>query len=265
MNADEPNPYAPPAVTMDVRSSDAPLPPGVRRFTLDPPAYDAFQRRMLVQVVLFFAVIVAVMTTILVAAGIPLDKVALIFALAVGWVAVARFIRVRMARRANLESYELLVGEQTARRNLAGFVSAEIVRREIDDIVEVPTGLWLRCVHPPRSLFVARAIGNYAEARAIFESWRSITKVGGFAAWSYARREGKRQGPRDYDPTSTLQGHGPAVAETVELLALRNASRTTGLTTPPSRAAALVRIVVVWFGLIFFFLAIWQFFSSSPR
>ncbi len=261
----EPNPYAPPAVTIETRVSEPPLPPGVRRFTLNPRSFDGFQARVLVQLLLVLLPIVAgAMLVLFFIAKLPLDKVTLVFGLTIAWVALARIVRVRMARRSNLESYELLVSENAARRNLAGRVSAEILRPEVEDIVEVTTGLWIRCQNPPRALFVANAVSDWNEARTLFATWKSIRKIGGLAAWSFARREGKKQGLRD-EPDSSVLGDAPSPAHGAELAVLRSASRTTGLAAPPSRSAALVRIVVVWFGLIFFFLALWQCVTPAPR
>lgn len=261
----EPNPYAPPAVTIETRVSEPPLPSGVRRFILDPRSFDAFQRLVFAQLLLILVPIVAASMLVLIfVAKLPGDKVALGLGLTIGWIAIARVVRVRMARRSHLESYELLVSENAARRNLAGWVSAEILRSEVEDIVEVTTGLWLRCRAPARSLFVARAVRDWKEARALFETWKPIRKLGGLGAWTFARREGKRQGLRD-ELAGGLPGDGPPPAHGAELAALRSASRTTSLTTPPSRSAALVRIAVVWFGLIIFFLALWQTLAPGPR
>jgi hypothetical protein len=251
------NPYAPPAVSIDTRRSEAPLPDGVRRFRLDPPRYDRFQWKTALFLIVPAFVVIALYVAIM-AAVTSIVPVATLGALAMAWVVLARVVRIRMARKSALETYELLVSDRAARRNLSGQMSAEILRPEVTRIVEVPTGLWLTCEEPPRSLFVANAIDRYDEARVLFSTWRPIERLGTFALLGVARREGRKQGLCDGSialaADRSLQ---------MDLTMLRSVSQTPGLSEPPSRFALYARLMVIWFALIFVFLALWQFLSPS--
>jgi hypothetical protein len=129
-------------------------------------------------------------------------------------------------------------------------------------IAQVPTGLWIICEAPPRSLFVASACEGFDEARAIFATWRPIETVRGFSAWNLARRNARKQGPRD-ESFATALAQDPSLE--MDLTMLRSVSQTPGLERPPSRAQATLRLAVIWFGLVFMFLAIWQFLSPNGR
>lgn len=264
----EPNPYAPPAVTFDTRASDAPLPPGVARFRLDPERFDRFQRIVLVQLLammvvgwgLAFAPIFYLSRKYPMVPW-PTNYIALFAVLSFAWVIVARTVRVRMERKVNLDTYELLVSERAARRNLGGWTSAEILRPEVTSILEVPTGLWIRCTQPPRSLFVANAVDDYAHARRMFEAWAPIEPRRGFSAWTLGRREGRRQGPRS-ETYGTALAADPSLG--LELETLRSASSTVeGSGTVLSRGAAFARLAVVWFVVVMTFLAVWQYLSPT--
>lgn len=256
----EPNPYAPPAVAIDVRVSEAPLPPGVRRFRLDPARFDRFNRVITLQLASIAIPILAVWCGFMGwATGLSPSYLGLLLVLAIAWIFVARTVRVRMSRKSNLASYELLVSDRVARRNLAGWVSAEVLRPEVTEIVEVPTGLWLRCAQPPRALFVAKAIDGYEDARAILTSWAPVRVDGGFSAWRMTRTEGRNQRPRN-EALGILATDRSMVEE---LETVRNASRTATLEKPPSRAATYGRLAVVWFALVLVFLGLWQFFAPS--
>ena len=259
---DEPNPYAPPAVTMDTRQSDAPLPSGVRRFRLNPARFDRFARIVFVQLLVLSLPLFAVLFLLLALAGISPTTIATFAVVSYAWLIVARIVRVRLVRRSHLESYELLVSDRAARRNLAGWVSAEILRPEVSRIAEVPTGLWLICETPPRSLFVASALESFDDARAAFSAWRPIETVGGFNAWNLARRNARKQGARD-ESFGTALTKDPSLE--MDLTMLRSVSQTPGLAHPPSRAQALLRVSVIWFALVFAFLALWQFLAPSGR
>ena len=257
----EPNPYAPPAVTIDTRASDLPLPSGVRRFRLDPARYDRFQRVVMVQMLVIamavFNLFVALLVWLL---RVSWSYVVLAEILLFAWILVARTIRIRLARKNNLDTYELLVSDRVVRRNLGGWQSAEILRPEIARITEVRTGLWIRCNVPPRSLFVASAIDDYAAAREKFSTWAPIKTMSGFSAWRMARSEGKRQGLRD-ETFQTALAVDPSLA--IELEMVRSASTTPEGTKSPSSQAAWVRLLVVWFALVFVFLVIWQFLTAK--
>ena len=262
----EPNPYAPPAVTIDARASDLPLPSGVRRFRLDPQRYDRFNLLVTMQLI---AIVMPIFGTVLVLnvwlLGMPPSYAVLAAVLIFAWIVVARTIRLRIARKSNLETYELLVSERVARRNLGGWTSAEILRPEVTRITEVRTGLWIHCNFPPRSLFVASAVADYAAAREIFAAWAPwapIESMTGFSAWRMSLREGKLQGLRD-ETFKTALAADPSLA--MELEMVRSASTTPEGTKSPARRTALVRLLVVWFALIFVFLAAWQFLSPSAR
>ncbi|MGH7280182.1 MAG: hypothetical protein ACRELY_01545 [Polyangiaceae bacterium] len=260
----EPNPYAPPAVTIDTRSSDLPLPSGMRRFRLDPERYDRFQRIVMVQMM---AIVTPIFTMLLLVNvwlfRFPPSYAVLADVLLVAWIGVARTIRIRMARKANLDTYELLVSERAVRRNLGGWTSAEILRPEVARITEVRTGLWIQCNIPLRSLFVASAIDDYASAREMFSRWAPIETMTGFSAWRMARREGKRQGLRD-ETFGTALAVDPSLV--MELEMVRSASTTPEGTKSLSRGRAQIQLLVIWFALVFVFLAVWQFLSpSGPR
>lgn len=262
----DPNPYAPPAVTIDARASDVPLPSGVRRFRLDPWRYDRFNLIVTVQllaiVMPIFAIVLAFNVWLF---GMPPSYAVLAAVLLFAWIVVARTIRLRMARKSNLETYELLVSERAARRNLGGWTSAEILRPEVTRITEVRTGLWIHCNFPARSLFVASAVADYATAREMFAKWAPwgpIETKTGFSAWRMARREGKRQGLRE-ETFQTALAVDPSLA--MELEMVRAAGTTPEGTKSLSRRATLMRVVVIWFALLFLFLAVWQFLAPGSR
>lgn len=257
------NPYAPPAVSIDTHRPENPLPDGVRRFRLDPPRYDKFQRIVLVQLMVFtLPVLVPLFVLIGILAHTSLTSAVVISVLTFGWIAIARLVRIRFARKANLETYELLLSDRAARRNLSGFVCAEILKPEVTKIYEVATGLWLTCENPPQSLFIASAIDDYVSAYTTFSTWAPIEKMRGAKAWTFARKQARRQGARDLTMGTAL-ATDPSLAR--ELTMLRTLSTTAGLEKPRSRWAPLWRAIVIWFALIFVFLAIWQFLSPSSR
>jgi hypothetical protein len=257
----EQNPYAPPAVSIDTRRSEEPLPDGVRRFRLDPARYDKFQRVVLVQLLVgSLALLVPLYALLAVLLSLSATNMVVLGVMAFAWIAIARVVRIRFARKTNLDTYELLVSDRAARRNLSGFMSAEFLRPELTKIYEVATGLWLTSDSPPRSLFVASAVDDYADAYAIFSSWGAIQKMTGFSAWTTARKLGKLQGPRDVT-FGTVLAADTTLAN--ELAILRGVSTTAGLDRPRSRWAPILRAVGIWFALVFVFLAIWQFLSPS--
>ncbi|MEO8876690.1 MAG: hypothetical protein ABI461_13950 [Polyangiaceae bacterium] len=258
----EPNPYAPTTVTLETRVSEQPLPPGVRRFRLDEARHTKLQRIGLVQLLvfilpflIFFIGVVAWIT------HMPLTSFIALVVISIGWAVVQRVVRIRLAKKSQLASYELLVSENAARRNLAGFISAELLRPEIATMTEVPTGIWIACETPPQALFIANALADYDDARALFSTWGPIRKIGGFAALRLARKLSPLQGPRE-NTFGTALANNDALA--TELTMLRHVSTTAGRDRPPSRSAALLRAMAIWFGLMIFFLAIWQYFSV-PR
>jgi hypothetical protein len=255
------NPYAPLAVSIDTRRPEAPLPEGVRRFRLDPPRYDKFQRIVLVQLLaVALMVFVPAFTVVAILAHTSATNTIAISVLTFGWIVIARLVRIRFARKANIDTYELLVSERTARRNLSGFVSAEFLRPELTKIFEVPTGLWLTSESPPHSLFIASAVDHYADAYATFSSWGKIEKLRGIAAWSFARKQARRQGARDLTMGTVLASDATLVQE---LTMLRSISTTAGLEQPRSRWAPVLRAAGIWFALVILFLAIWQFLTPS--
>jgi hypothetical protein len=248
---------------MDTRRSEAPLPDGVRRFRLDPPRYDKFQRIVLVQLlVLTLPVLVPVFAFLTAFTHMSATNVIVLGAMTAGWIVIARLVRIRFARKTNIDTYELLVSERTARRNLSGFVSAEFLRPELTKIYEVPTGLWLTSESPPHSLFIASAVDHYAEAHATFSSWGKIEKLRGVRAWSFARKQARRQGARDLTMGTALASDPTLVQE---LTMLRSISTTAGLEQPRSRWAPVLRAVGIWFALVILFLAVWQFLSPTIR
>ncbi len=248
---------------MDTRRSEAPLPDGVRRFRLDPPRYDRFQRLVLVQLlVVTLPFLVPVFLLLAIVAHTSTANTITIAVMTFGWILVARLVRIRFARKAHLDTYELLLSERAARRNLSGFVSAEILRPEVTNIYEVPTGLWLTCESPPCSLFIASALDGYADAHAIFSKWGPIKKLRAFAAWSRARNEARRQGPRDLTMGTALASDQTLLQE---LTMLRSISTTAGLERPPSRWTPILRAIGIWFALVIVFLAIWQFLTPNAR
>lgn len=256
----EPNPYAPTAITLDTRPSEIPLPARVRRFRLDPARFDRFTRKVFLQLLLVTLPLTALCVGLMILIGLSSGSIATFVVVLYAWMTVARVVRVRLVRRSHLQSYELLIGEHAARRNLAGWVSAEILRHDVTRIVEVPTGLWITCEKPQRSLFVASALEGYDEAKATFTAWGHIDRLTGVGAWRFARRHAGRQGARDEPLLLPLADD----AQLAELQVLRHASMTGGLEQPPSRAAAMLRVGVIWFALVLFFLGVWQYFSG-PR
>jgi hypothetical protein len=248
---------------MDTRRSEAPLPDGVRRFRLDPPRYDRFQRIVLVQLLaMTLPLFVPLFVVLAIFAHTSTKSTVAIALVTFGWIVVARLVRIRFARKANLDTYELLLSDRAARRNLSGFVSAEILRPEVTSIYEVPTGLWLTCESPPCSLFIASALEGYADAYATFSKWGQIKKLRAFAAWSRARKEARRQGPRDITMGTALASDQTLLQE---LTMLRSISTTAGLERPPSRWTPILRAIGIWFALMIAFLAIWQFLAPNPR
>jgi hypothetical protein len=246
---------------MDTRRSEAPLPDGVRRFRLDPPRYDKFQRIIFVQLlVVTLPILVPLYAFLALATHMSTTNVIVLGVMTAGWIVVARLVRIRFARKTNIDTYELLVSERAARRNLSGFVSAEFLRPELAKIYEVATGIWLTSESPPHSLFIASAVDKYGDAYATFSGWGEIEKLSGFTAWSFARKQARRQGLRDLTMGTALASDATLVQE---LTMLRSVSTTRGLEQPRSRWTPVFRAVGIWFALVFVFLAIWQFLSPS--
>jgi hypothetical protein len=267
MSGDSFNPYAPPRdAAAPLATSVTALPPGFRRFRLDPVAYGPFVTGIFVRRVGLVAVMTVVMLALFNAAvgQSPTATAgqcvgALIFG---GMITMAR----RRGVAANeLRAYELLLGPRVLRRVGTQLGPAEILRPEVTQIAETREGLWLSSQAPKRSLFIARAVDGYADVRAELAGWRPIESVSGWSAWRLTSRAAKQQGHRDA-VIGTALASDPSLSEELEIA--RAVSSATHVANAPPKRRPFLWVLVLWGILIFMFLGIWTFLtpaqSSTP-
>jgi hypothetical protein len=244
-----------------------PLPPGVRRFRLDPATYRSLVSRSFVRGSILGAALAAlalagatwvndsIVEGFAIVAGVAMGIIAL--------VVVGRLLTLERALAPALQHYELLVSDRVVRRSNATDPVAEVLRPEVTGIVETPGGLWLSCAKPHRSLLVARALDGYADVREAVSAWGPIRSFGGWQAYRYARAQRGHQGPRDALLGTALAADASLVAE---LESVRAASAPVhgpapvGLT--PKRPG---RTIALWAALVIAFLAIWQVLQPVER
>lgn len=258
MAAPSSNPYAPPDPSYAPGAFVAPLPAGVRRFTLDPVKLRALVVRRVV-------VTYGVIGLGAVGASVAMNGVVGLFA-GVG-IAVAVVVSLLLGQRRSVKlqqaTYELLLGPHAMRRTLGGFLPAEILRDEVTGIYETHLGLWIMCAAAARSLFVVKAVEGFAEVRAELATWHPIEAHGGLQAWRTGRLGAKRQGAR----TDAAAGAAPIdAAVAAELVGLRAASSTAWQAYPTRASVPRGKLVLVLWGLlIVVFFVIWEVLQPAPR
>jgi hypothetical protein len=253
-------PYSPPRDGLPMITS-APLPPGFRRFRLDPVLFGPLVTRGILRTLMPMSVIAVGFVLIFnMAIGqSPSSTAAQIGALAL--VCALILVRRRSITAKALRAYELLMGPRVLRRVGSQLGPAEILRPEVTQIVETSDGLWLSSQVPVRSLFVARAIDGYADVRAELAAWHPIESARGWAAWRMASRAAERQGHRDA-VLGTALASDSSLRDELEIA--RAASSVAYLEEYVAPKRRLVRWSVLWGILILMFGAIWVFLSHPP-
>jgi hypothetical protein len=250
------NPYAPPAAAAFVLPAQA-LPPGVKRFGLDPAAYRALLQSRVRRRGPVIVAIVAILIAINGLSGLPalltsgVLVVGCVLGLAIAWFGVSR------VGAGQLSTFEVLVSERVVRRILKGTLPAEVLRPEVSRIVETRWGLWVMCASPRRSLALLRAIASYPELREQLSRWRPIEEVRGWQATRLSYAERGRQGPRDVLQGTAL-ADDPTLAEELGIVRAVSADRGAGYGAPTLVRHRLLRVLILWVLLIVMFLALWQ-------
>jgi hypothetical protein len=236
---------------------EAPLPPGVRRFRLDPARYREKDHRLLAIIPVVGATILCNLAIVATGSSLPVYVI--------GLALVLRILFGRDRRPpspAHLATYELFVGPRVLRRTEASKPPAEVLRPEVSAIVETRDGLHVSCDAPPRSLFLSRALDGYEDVRAELGAWRAIEPLRGWAAWRRASDE-SHEGPRDAISGTSLASD-PSLAHELELV--RSASSMDWRIAPeerPPRSAR--RMLVAWVVLLVLFVAVWQLLQPAER
>jgi hypothetical protein len=140
---------------------------------------------------------------------------------------------------------------------------AEILRPEVTEIVRMPFGLLLLSATPNRSLFVSRAFDGFADVSEALKGWKPMREMRGMAAWGYATRAARREGPRDAVLGTALATDASLVAELDSVRAASLAARANSAPAPIKRRGWAVGLTGV-LGFIVF-LAIWQVLQPSER
>jgi hypothetical protein len=247
----------------------APLPPGARRFRLDPLRFRnaaswVFVRRLAIQAAIAIAILAA-LRSVLDWPPAFLVIMASVFGVVLALGAIGGMLRIWWTEPAILTTYEVLLGERVIQRSGAGVLPAEVLRPEVTAIFETPDALWIRCETPPRSLGVPRSLDGYDDVRAAVATWAPIAPEQGFAAWRRGWRESRRHGTRDAF-LGTALATDTSLGE--ELAGIRAASHAGWVYPATGTRGRGARVLVLWICLIVMFLAIWQFLqptSPPPR
>jgi len=191
--------------------------------------------------------------------------VTLVVFMILGW----RLLTMGRVVAPTLSRYELLISDRVLRRSSVGsLAAAEVLRPEVNEIVETPAGLWVTCTTPRRSAFVVRALDGYADVREALSAWTPIKPLRGWAAFVRTGRETGYEGPRDAVLGTALATDATLVTE---LEAVRAASTEGygvegyGVQAPAAAIRRPFRTLVLWVGLVVMFLAIWQVLQPSER
>jgi hypothetical protein len=91
----------------------------------------------------------------------------------------------------------------------------------VTEIIETPSGLWIKSTAPSRSVFVWRSLDGYEQLKGLVGTWRPIEPVSALTAFLRNRQEHFRQLPLD-PTTNTALSMDPSLAD--ELLTVRDAS-----------------------------------------
>jgi len=250
------NPYAPPADAAFVLPTPV-LPPGVRRFGLDPAAYRVLLQSRVRRRGPIIVVIVTVIIAINGLSGLPalvtggVLVVGCILGLGIAWFGVSR------VGTAQLSTFEVLASERVVRRILKGTLPAEVLRPEVSRIVETKWGLWLLCASPRRSLALVRAISGYSELREHLALWRPIEELRGWSATRLSYAERGRQGPRDV-LSGTALADDATLATELGMVRAVSADRGAGYGAPTLVRHRLLRMLILWVLVIVLFFALWQ-------
>jgi hypothetical protein len=253
-------PYAPPQASLGPPGYlETPLPPGVRRFRLDPARYRTWVTRRILRFagifILAFAAFLLPFAATLFADS--LLTVIPLFAIACGYGLLTTILRARNLASSNLVTYEVLLGPRVLRRTIAATLPAEILRPEVSAIFETGEGLWVSCLNPRRALFLTRALDGYDDVRSELATWRSIEPLHGLPALRRTAGLRTHQAPRDAVAGTSLASD-PSLAADLE--AVRAASSAAWRHYPAPQGAGRVarRVLILWVVLIVMFLAIWQ-------
>jgi hypothetical protein len=260
------DPYAPPKAPADLPAFvDGPLPPGVRRFRLDPELYRSAIRRRAVRVL---AVMLPAMALYWVPTAMHSPETSWTLVpgalFAVVWVGVM----VLNAGRPNspaLVSYELLVSARVLRRTVAAALPVEVLRPEVTSIVETSDGLYVCCEKVRRSIVIGRTLSGYEDVRNALREWGSIESLRGWKAWRRATLESRRQGTRDAVAGSALDTDRSLASELETIRSVSSATWRSFPAAPSSFGSKPSRVLILWVLLIVMFLAIWQFLQPANR
>ncbi len=250
------NPYAPPAAAAFVLPTPV-LPPGVRRFGLDPTAYRVLLQSRVRRRGPFIVALVAIVIAINGLSGLPalltsgVLVVGCVLGLGIAWFGVSR------VGGAQLSTFEVLASERVVRRILKGTLPAEVLRPEVSRIVETKWGLWVMCASPRRSLALVRAVAGYSELREHLSRWRPIEELRGWQATRLSYAERGRQGPRDVI-LGTALADDPTLAEELGTVRAVSTDRGAGYGAPTLVRHRLLRMLILWVLLIVMFFALWQ-------
>jgi hypothetical protein len=256
------DPYAPPAAPIEPAAGvEGTLPPGVRRYRLDPARFRALATRLALRRLALVAVL-PLGVALLLATGGERGFFVPVVLLGVGWSLFIALAKARSASAPELVSYEMLAGPRVLRRTMIGRQPAEVLRPEVSAVFEVKGGLWVACSEPRRAVFVSRAVDGYDDLRATLAAWRPIEPLRGWAAWRFGVAQASRQAPRGA-VTGTALASDASLFE--ELERVRAASSAAWTRYPAVSPVTRYRAVMIWVLLIVMFLAIWQVLQPGER
>ena len=268
MSAPTHDPYAPPKAPDDLPAFvDGPLPPGVRRFRLDPDLYRVTSRTARA------ARGLAVMLPIMLLVWVPLVGRSLenVWTMLPGVLVMVVWVGALMlnAGRANapaLVSFELLMGPRVLRRTVAASLARRGATPEVTSIVETSDGLFVCCEKVRRSIFIGRTLSGYEDVKTALREWGAIEPLRGWAAWRRTTAENRRQGTRDAVGGSVLASDASLASE---LETMRSISSAAWRSFPAGPSGGFMGFrprmtIILWVALIVMFLAIWQILQPGP-
>jgi hypothetical protein len=260
-------PYAPPGAPLGPPGYlETALPPGVRRFRLDPARHRSRATRRLLRLGATLAVVFGGMFVL---EGGPANGSTLVTMIPILLIAVASIVlvgvlRLRGMMSSELLTYEVLLGARVLRRSIARTLPAEILRPEVTAMFETGDGLWVCCDAPRRALFVVSAVDGYDDIRRELATWRPIEPLSGWAAYRRATGWTSHQAPRDAIAGTALASDPSLATELEHVRSASSAAWRNYPAGPPLRRFAYGAIAL-WVLLIVMFLAIWQVLTPSER
>jgi hypothetical protein len=257
------DPYAPPR--------DAPLPPrpitrpppGIRRYGVDLSSYDSFVDRML-RARMVRGLVVGTLFLGTFAVRTQAELLPFYFATAIPLyglsLTVSYFLaraRLRASRTRVIQGFEVLAAPRVLRRTAYNLAPAEIAAPEVLSVVETAEGLSI--AGRTRSLFVSRAVADYAALRDHVRAWHPVETWTGPRAFLRQWRHSVRA--RVYDESrDALLASDPSLAS--ELAAVR------ALAMPIDagfRRRRALRMVLVSALLLWAAWSVWQLFALDTR